>query len=151
MRTNALLLALCAFFATSANAQAPAAARPGTSLKAASCAETDRMMDWREITCTVPSGVAPKRFSFRAMLTGGHDDTSASIAPELDGRPFACGEGSKLSLFGEDGNVSVFCQFDRSALPAAGAKLKVLIKWSHAEFADYEFSGGERRTVRPGE
>jgi hypothetical protein len=94
-----------------------------------------------EITCTLPAAAAPKRFNFRATFTGGHDDSSASIAPELDGRPFACGEGSKLSLFGEDGNVSVFCQFDRSALPAAGAKLKVLIKWSHAEFADYEFSG----------
>ncbi|WP_431101594.1 hypothetical protein [Roseateles noduli] len=141
MRTTALLLAICAFCATSAHAQTPAHATPGTSLKAAACVETDRMMDWREITCTLPAGAAPKRFSFRAMFTGGHDDTSASIAPELDGQPFACGEGSKLSLFGEDGNVSLFCQFDRSALPAAAARLKVLIKWSHAEFADYEFSG----------
>lgn len=144
MRTFALLLAICAVhasIATSAQAQTPAGATPGTSLKAAVCGETDRMMDWREITCTLPAGATPQRFSFRAMFTGGHDDTSASIAPELDGQPFACGDGSKLSLFGEDGNVSVFCQFDRSALPAAGARLKVLIKWSHAEFADYEFSG----------
>lgn len=144
MRTIALLLAICGFsanFIASVQAQTPAApATPGTSLKAAACVETDRMMDWREITCALPAGTTPKRFSFRAMFTGGHDDTSASIAPELDGQPFACGEGSKLSLFGEDGNVSVFCQFDRSALPAAGAKLKVLIKWNHAEFADYEFS-----------
>ncbi|WP_431050077.1 hypothetical protein [Roseateles sp. L2-2] len=148
MRTIALLLPICALcglsanFSTSAQAQTPATATPGTSLKAAACVETDRMMDWREITCTLPAGAAPQRFSFRATFTGGHDDTSASIAPELDGQPFACGTGSKLSLFGEDGNVSVFCQFDRSALPAgAAAKLKVLIKWSHAEFADYEFSG----------
>ena len=141
MRTIVLLLAIGAFCVTAANAQTPAAATPGTSLKATACVETDRMMDWREITCTLPAGTVPKRFSFRAMFTGGHDDTSASIAPELDGQPFACGEGSKLRLFGEDGNVSVHCQFDRSTLPAAGAKLKVLIKWNHAEFADYEFSG----------
>ena len=146
MRTIALLLAICAAcvlsanFGTTARAQTPAAATPGTSLKAAACVETDRMMDWREITCAVPAGASPRRFSFRAMFTGGHDDTSASIAPALDGRPFAGGAGSKLSLLGEDGQVSVFCQFDRSAIPAAGAKLKVLIKWSHAEFADYEFS-----------
>lgn len=146
MRTIAVLLAICAAcglsanLSTSARAQTPAAATPGTSLKAAACVETDRMMDWREITCALPASASPKRFSFRAMFTGGHDDTSASIAPELDGQPFACGEGSKLSLFGEDGNVSLSCQFDRSAFPAAGAKLKVLIKWSHAEFADYEFS-----------
>ena len=112
MRTIALLLAICAAcvlsanFGTTARAQTPAAATPGTSLKAAACVETDRMMDWREITCAVPAGASPRRFS----------------------------------LFGEDGQVSVFCQFDRSAIPAAGAKLKVLIKWSHAEFADYEFS-----------
>lgn len=146
MRTIALLLAICtacglsANFSTSARAQTPSAAIPGTSLKAAACVETDRMMDWREITCALPAGASPKRFSFRAMFTGGHDDTSASIAPELDGQPFACGEGSKLSLFGEDGKVSLSCQFDRSALPAASARLKVLIKWSHAEFADYDFS-----------
>jgi hypothetical protein len=145
MRTFALLLAVCAVGAAPAHAEtpapAPAIAKSDASLKAAACVETDRMMDWREITCTLPAGAAPKRFSFRAMFTGGHDDTSASIAPELDGQPFACGPGSKLSLLGEDGNVSLFCDFDRSALPATSARLKVLIKWNHAEFADYEFSG----------
>lgn len=141
MRSIALLL--CALPLTAALAQAPAlppVPTGGTSIKAAACEETDRMMDWREITCTVPADAQSARFSFRATFTGGHDDTSASIAPELDGKPFGCGNGSKLSLFGEDGNVALFCQFDRALLPAAPARLKVLIKWSHAEFDDYDFA-----------
>lgn len=138
MRSIALLLlSLSAPFAHAA--EAPAAAT-GVSIKASACQETDRMMDWREISCAIPADAKLARFHFRAMFTGGHDDTAASIAPELNGQPFACGEGSKLSLFGEDGNVSVHCQFTRTALAGAANRLKVLIKWSHAEFADYEFT-----------
>ncbi|MDH0864424.1 hypothetical protein [Mitsuaria sp. GD03876] len=139
MRSIALLLLSFSapFTAQAANEPTSTAA---VSIKASACQETDRMMDWREITCALPADAKLDRFSFRAMFTGGHDDTSASIVPELDGQPFACGPGSKLSLFGEDGNVSVHCQFTRASVPATGARLKVLIKWSHAEFADYDFA-----------
>lgn len=96
------------------------------------------MYDWREITCTVPAAATARRFQFKAMFTGGHDDTSASIAPTLGEAPLACAEGSKLSLFGEDGDVHVFCDFGGAAM-AGRTTFKVLIKWSHAEFADFDF------------
>lgn len=129
-----LLLLTAAAHATAAT-PAPAMA----SIKSTACQETDRMMDWREISCAIPAGAAGRQFRFQAMFTGGHDDTSVSIAPELDGQTYACEDGSKLSLFGEDGDVSVHCRFTGAATAGKPGRLKVLIKWSHAQYADYEF------------
>lgn len=142
MRPTALLLPLLLLTVAPIRAAETPSTAPATgwsSIKATACQETDRMMDWREISCAIPAGAAGRQFRFQAMFTGGHDDTSASLAPELDGQAFTCEDGSKLSLFGEDGDVSVHCRFSGAATAGKPGRLKVLIKWSHAQYADFEF------------
>ena len=54
---------------------------------------------------------------------------------QLDGQPIACAEGSKTRLFGEDGEVSLWC---RVAVPAGGAhQLLLETIWSHAQYLDF--------------
>ena len=62
----------------------------------------------------------------------------ASMTLSLDGAPLACEQGSKTQLMGEDGDVSLECRF--SLADAAGTKrvLKVLLRWSHAQYTDFE-------------
>ncbi len=91
--------------------------------------------DLRNIACPLKASTTPRRYRFKADFSGGHDDTMASMALSLDGAPLACDEGSKTSLMGEDGDVSLECRF--SVPQAAGAPvLKVVVKWSHAQYTD---------------
>lgn len=142
-----LSLALTAAIGPTAKAAPSTPAAAMTSIKATACKETDRLNDRREITCEIPAGAPARRFSFKAMFSGGHDDTAASLEPTLGDQPFKCDDGSKLSLFGEDGNVSLHCHFSAASAGSAGSAastkatkaIKVLIKWSHAEYEDYDF------------
>lgn len=102
------------------------------------CTIEDETFVSRDVVCNLPAAEAGRRFSFVANFSGGHDDTRASITTTLDDQPLACLEGSKTSLFGEDGDVSLTCRFAVQRGAARAARLKVLVRWSHAEYTDFQ-------------
>jgi len=89
--------------------------------------------DIRIVSCTLPPGRA-HRLTFR--FGGGHDDTSASLDARLDGQPTKCDAGSKTSLFGEDGDVSLHCGI-AAGDGTAPRTLVVTVLWSHAQYRDF--------------
>ena len=89
--------------------------------------------DIRVATCTLP---ADRRYRLTVNFRGGHDDTSASFTASLDGRPFDCDADSKKTLFGEDGDVALYCRIGTASDGAATRTLVVTVLWSHAQFRD---------------
>lgn len=95
--------------------------------------------DSREVSCPIRGSGRLRRFRFKALFSGGHDDTSASIQPALEDRPLVCDPGSKTSLFAEDGDIGLECSFS-IALPVDAVRtFKVTVKWNHAIYTDFEF------------
>ena len=90
--------------------------------------------DIRVLTCRLPAGRAHR---LAVNFGGGHDDTSASMSATLDGLATECEPGSKLRLFGEDGDVSLHCRIGADATPAAPRTLVVTVLWSHAQYRDF--------------
>lgn len=104
------------------------------------CDVVDQTYDSKDVLCTIPSGPQAINYGFTARFSGGHDDTQALIRPQLNGVAATCDTGSKLNLFGEDGNVSLYCHFAVPAAPASDTQLRVHIHWSHAEYTDDQLS-----------
>lgn len=77
-------------------------------------------------------------FRFRANFSGGHDDTKASMTVTVDGTPHRCDDGSKTSLIGEDGDVSLECMISFAKAPPMRRVLGVTLLWYHAEYVDAE-------------
>lgn len=101
------------------------------------CASTNSPGDIRAITCRFPRTDAPQRYRFKANFSGGHDDTKATITAVRGGRPLECEHGSKTSLFGEDGDVSLECIF--SAGPVGEhTVVEFTVIWSHAQYRDFQ-------------
>jgi hypothetical protein len=96
--------------------------------------------DRHEYRCPLTASGAEQRLRFKADFSGGHDDTAASIAFTLDGAPLACNQGSKTSLFGEDGDISLECHFALTGPPGTQRLLGATVKFSHAEFVAVELS-----------
>ena len=117
---------------------AAAGAPEPTPVAAPGCTEVNPSGgDIRVVTCRFPAG-HPHRLT--ARFGGGHDDTSASLAATLDGESTPCDTGSKMSLFGEDGDVSLHC---RIAAPGDASRVHVLVVtvlWSHAQYRDVVFA-----------
>ena len=121
------LSALPALAATPAAASAPATAT--------GCSETNPYGgDMRVITCTLPAGQAR---TLTARFGGGHDDTAASLTATLDGQSTDCDAGSKMKLFGEDGDVSLHCRIAAATTPRT---LVVTVLFTHAWYRDYLFA-----------
>lgn len=70
------------------------------------CESRDLTFDSKEITCSIPASPGKSLPRLVVKFSGGHDDTMASMAVQVNGEPFTCGAGSKLRLMGEDGDVS---------------------------------------------
>ncbi|SCK38880.1 hypothetical protein VAR608DRAFT_3623 [Variovorax sp. HW608] len=106
------------------------------------CSIESQTFDSKDVLCIIPAGEAmQRRFEFIARFSGSHDDTRVSIRPALGGQPLTCEEGSRNELFGEDGDVSLNCRFAVPAAQPTEARLKVTIRWSHAEYTDYALVG----------
>jgi len=105
-----------------------------------SCEVTGPGYDSHDIRCSLSANGATQRFRFKANFSGSHDDTMAEMTTTLNGAPLACEKGSKTSLMGEDGEVSLFCRF--SINDKAGTKhlLAVTVTWRHAQYKDFEFN-----------
>lgn len=101
------------------------------------CSIQSQAFDSQEIACAIPVATEFQHFEFVARFSGGHDDTRASIEPAIDGKPLSCSPDSKLELFGEYGDVSVYCRFTVPSSKNSSA-LSVTIRWSHAQYTDFE-------------
>ena len=99
--------------------------------------------DLRDISCPLAGASAPQRFRFKADFSGGHDDTMASMALSVDGAPLECEQGSKTHLMGEDGDVSLECRFSLLATGSTRRLLRVVLKWSHAQYTDFALTPAE--------
>ena len=95
-------------------------------------------LDGLQVSCPLAADGMARRFRFRASFSGGHDDTMASMTPMLGGTPLPCDEGSKTSLVGEDGDVSLECRFRMAHTPGTPPVLHVRLQWSHAQYTDFE-------------
>jgi hypothetical protein len=103
-----------------------------------SCASRETGGDNREITCPLTISKVDQRFHFKANFAGSHDDTTASMVVTLDGLPLACDAGSKTSLMGEDGEVSLDCRFRTKREAGTKTSLTVVVTWRHAQYLDFE-------------
>lgn len=105
------------------------------------CAVQEPPGDVRHFSCPLPASGSKRQYRFEAFLAGSHDDTMAALEPTLDGQALACEPGSKLSLMGEDGEVSLTCLFRLGAAQGQPTReLAVALKWRHAQYVDYRLS-----------
>jgi len=131
-----LLAAAMAWFGAPCFAM-PAAPPPESPGKAPCSISAATGGDIRVVTCTLAPG-ADYRLTFR--FRGGHDDTSASMSASLDGQPFDCSAESKTRLFGEDGDVELYCRAHIVGDAGASRTLVATVLWSHAQYRDFTFS-----------
>lgn len=113
------------------------AVEPPPASSGPACTESSPGYDAREVVCRFSKAHSGGRFEFRASFSGGHDDTSARLEPFIDDSPLVCDEGSKTRLFAEDGDVSLWCTFPVGDLAQKERVLKVVIRWSHAEYVGF--------------
>lgn len=92
----------------------------------------------RDIECPLNATGTTQRFRFKANFSGSHDDTVVSMTAALNEAPLVCDKGSKTSLTGEDGDVSLECRFSVAEKADAKQVLKVKLSWSHAQYTDFE-------------
>lgn len=101
------------------------------------CDSTAQGASGRMFVCELDVA-APARLRFTANFSGGHDDTTASLKVTLNGVPLQCDEGSKTSLVGEDGDVSLECKVSLAGPAPSRRSLGVALKWNHAEYVNAE-------------
>lgn len=116
------------------------AAAPGTAPanKPLACEAPPMPGDTLEIKCPVAGTGAEKRYRAVVHFLGGHDDTSASFTAAADGQPLACDKSSKLSLFGEDGEVDLYCSFSLTHDAGSMHHVEFSVRWSHAQYDRFE-------------
>jgi hypothetical protein len=100
--------------------------------------------DLQEVECQLKDAGPARHFTFSAQFSGGHDDTLASMTPSLNGQPLACLGGSKTRLMGEDGEVGLHCHFAVAGDEGVAPVLKVLLKWSHAQYVNFGLAAEPR-------
>jgi hypothetical protein len=92
-----------------------------------------------DVACSLHASKPTQRYRFTAHFTGSHDDTRLSMTVTLDGAPLACAPGSKTSLEGEDGDVSLHCIVPPLARAAGNAtELRVRLTWWHALYSHFD-------------
>lgn len=103
------------------------------------CSVENVLYDTLEIVCPLREAQPSLVYRFQVNFSGGHDDTQASLLPTLNDSPLACAVASKTRLIGEEGNVSLYCEF-RFAANEAAQVFRAKVTWSHAEYVDQTFS-----------
>ncbi len=102
------------------------------------CETPEAPGDRREVTCSISVAAVPLSLRFKANFSGSHDDTMASMTATVDGEALTCNTGSKTELMGEDGDVSLFCDFKILAKASKPKVLKVVLSWRHAQYEGFE-------------
>ena len=103
------------------------------------CELREPTFDSREVECSLSPSSDLRRYVLRVNFSGGHDDTMAKMAALLDGVSLPCEDGSKTSLMGEDGDVSLLCLFAARGGPKTSS-LVATFTWSHAQYVSYSLS-----------
>ncbi len=101
------------------------------------CSVRDATASSQQIECTLTAAAETQRYQLQINFTGGHDDTSASMSPTLNGVPLVCDAPAKLTLFAEDGDVSLVCRFTLMGKPGDRYLLHTVVSWNHAQYAGY--------------
>ena len=96
-----------------------------------------------DVRCALANDQAGQRYRLEVHFSGGHDDTSASLSATLDGIPLTCGPDSKIKLFGEDGEVSLWCDFEVGGPGAQSHRLEGVVAYRHAVY------GSARLVMQP--
>lgn len=135
-----LTLSLAAGLSACVSGKAPIAFSPSDA-----CSVSASTYDSREVQCHFPKTEFGRKFRLKANFSGGHDDTVARLEPSLDDSPLNCDAGSKTHLSAEDGDVSLWCVFSPSNQNSSnqnkdGGIFKATIRWSHAEYVNYEIA-----------
>ncbi len=122
--------------------QAPVSAAGSDPVAAAGapvCESQSPGFEMLDVSCPLKASGKPQSFHFKALFTGGHDDTKATIEPTLNGQPLECEPGSKTSLFAENGDVSLDCKFSLKEKKGSPQVFKVAVVWTHCQYTDFEF------------
>ena len=119
----------------------PSRATAAKSDVAPQCHATPGLGEAMDYTCLLTLSRPGQHFVFRATFDGGHDDTMASFAAQLDGTPIECNAGSKTSLMGGDGTVSLDCRVSPVGAVGSVHHLDIALAWTHAQYARYDISG----------
>lgn len=105
-----------------------------------SCDSPAQVGEVREVTCSIKGTGNVLNLRFTVNFLGGHDDTMASLKASEDGNPMECEQGSKTSLVGEDGEVSLFCNLSLGYARGSSHALAFIARWTHAQFKDIEIA-----------
>ena len=103
------------------------------------CSSQSSGGDLRVFVCPIEVSGQELHFRFKVNFSGGHDDTMASMETSLDGAPLACENGSKTSLMGEDGDVSLECRLSSTDRTGGEHLFQATVSWSHAQYVGFEF------------
>ena len=134
MRNFAVALLLLGCFVRPLSA---AGAPDAVSIKS-TCELLSPTYDTHEVSCIIAGSSKVRRLQFKAMFSGGHDDTLVSIHPSINDSEIACEDGSKTSAFAEDGDITLKCNLTMNSAEGNNTKAKIIIRWSHAQFADFD-------------
>jgi hypothetical protein len=86
------------------------------------------------VRCALADDPHGRHYRLEVHFSGGHDDTSASLSATLNGIPLTCGSNSKTKLFGEDGEVSLWCDFEVGATGGPSHRLEGVVAYRHAQY-----------------
>jgi hypothetical protein len=133
-----LVIALLTIAPTCASLAGPL---PATSTPSGvSCDSPEQLGEAHEVTCSISGTGDLMKLRFTVSFLGGHDDTMASLKASEDGNPTECEQGSKTSLVGEDGEVSLFCNLSLRHVGGSSHTLGFTARWTHAQYKDFEIS-----------
>lgn len=90
-------------------------------------------------SCPLASSGTPQRYSLKATFTGSHDDTKLLMVPTINGETVNCDEGGKTSSMYEDGDITLECKFEVTALAGTQTVLMIRLKWYHAQLDALDF------------
>ena len=127
-----------------AHVAASAAGAAGTDTAQASeklsCESQPSGYDAQVMQCPLIATASPQRLRFKTNFSGSHDDTSVSMTATLNNAPLPCDKDSRMSLMGEDGDVSLHCNFSLAEKPGTKHVLRIRATWSHAQYTDFVFT-----------
>lgn len=94
----------------------------------------------REYRCALTANGRDQQIQFKADFSGSHDDTQLSMNFSMDGLPVSCSKSSKTWLNGEDGDVSLECNFVLNGAAGTQRMLHATVNFYHAEFVAIKLS-----------
>lgn len=94
----------------------------------------------REYLCPLKPNGREQQMRFKVNFSGSHDDTQLSMTLAMDGLPVSCIKGSKTWLNGEDGDVSLECNFVFKGETGTKKMLRATVNIYHAEFVEFKLS-----------